>query len=372
MQLLIIKYLKGTINELEEKELYRWLKNDKKNIAFFKREILIYGLQRSSENVFDPKRAFDDFKRKVKKDGKRMKANHFETFYKYAAAVIVLVSSVFVTYRLSKNADVGINDNFKVVEQHTVKTDKIILTLSDGTTKILGKKKGELSYLAEESTKKTVEYNEVRVPRGQMFRLILSDGTKVWLNSETKLKYPKKFLQGSRTRTVVLEGEAYFEVTHNKERPFIVKASTINVKVLGTKFNVSSYPNDENINTTLVEGSVNVIDSISSNNSILIKPNFQASFNRNSTFLSSKEVNTDNYIAWVQKKIVFEDLSFKDLLAKIERAYNIEIENRNSKLNNQLFTGQFDVEGIDVIFKALSTSGGFEYEITKNKVTIKK
>ncbi|VAW16345.1 Putative anti-sigma factor [hydrothermal vent metagenome] len=371
MKSLITKYLERTINDLEEKELYKWLTKDKKYIKSFKKEVFIYNEQGASDAIFDSKEAFSVFKARVQKEEtKPIKINYFERYYKYAAAILILISSVFMMYHISKDTSVDVRNKVQVVEQGTKETDKIVLTLSDGTTKGLSSEE-ELSYLAVETTETTLEYNEINVPRGQIFRLVLSDGSLVWLNSETKLKYPKKFLKGEATRTVVLEGEAFFEIAHNKEQPFIVNASAINIKVLGTKFNVSSYPNDEHINTTLVEGSVNVVDSISPDNSILIEPSFQASFDRSSTSLSSKKVNTDNYLAWMQKKIVFEDLPFKELLVKIERAYNIVIENKNIGLNNQRFTGQFDIEEVDVVFKALSTSVYFEYETTSNKVTIK-
>ncbi len=370
MQLLIVKYLKGAISGLEEKQLYEWLLKDKKNIALFKREIFVYGLQHITDGIFDSKKAFNDFKGAIS-ESKVEPTNHhqFKKHYKYAAVVIALISSVFIGQIVFKDVDDATNNNIKSVERNITQDDRVVLTLEDGTTKIFGDEKKELSYLTTKITT-ALEYNEIKVPKGQIFKITLSDSTVVWLNADTRLRFPKKFSKNLDTRTVMLKGEAFFDVAHNKEQPFIVNASTVSVKVLGTKFNVSSYPNDESIKTTLVQGSVSVTDSISPNKGISIKPSFQVSFDRNSALLSSKRVNTGNYTAWMQKKIVFEDMPFKDLLAKIERAYNIEIENQNNSLNNQLFTGQFDVEDVNVIFRALSTSVYFKYEIT-DKITIK-
>jgi len=241
------------------------------------------------------------------------------------------------------------------------------LKLADGTIKVIGKDKKELSYIQETSKKEELAYNELIVPRGEVFKIILSDSTIVWLNADSKLRYPKFFLKNLDTRK-----EAYFDVAHNTEQPFIVETNSIDVKVLGTQFNVSSYPNHEVISTTLVKGSVSINEKNKQENSILITPDQQASFNKNSNELSSKFVNTENYTAWIQKRIVFDKMPFAHILEKIERTYNVNIQNNNEELNKELFTGEFDVENIETIFKALSTSINFEYDITKNQIIIKK
>ena len=170
---------------------------------------------------------------------------------------------------------------------------------------------------------------------------------------------------------VQLEGEAFFDVAHNKNKPFMVITKGVHVEVLGTKFNVSSYANEKFINTTLVEGSVNAIDANNANNSIVIKPGFQASFQKEIMDMTSKKVNTLDYTSWMEKVITFNDTPFENLIATIERTYNVQIINENEQIKNERFTGEFDIENIETIFKALSSNFYFEYEINNNKITIK-
>lgn len=371
MKLIINKYLKGDINEIEEKELYNWLFKDDSNIQIFKEEITYYMLNDSKNEIVDVQEAFEEFKANVKKrENRQIHIFSYKKYYKYAAAVTILISSIYFINNSLESKKGNTNQVSKNIKPSGKVNDEIILTLSDGSTQILDQADEEISYL-DSSSEELVAYNEIKIPKGQVFRLVLSDSTVVWLNADTKLKYPKRFVNALKTRTVILEGEAFFDVAHNKNKPFIVNTNGIDINVLGTKFNVSSYANDQFINTTLVEGSVNVIDTNDTNNSIIIEPSFQASFQKEDMLLTSKRVNTLDYTSWMQKRIIFNDTPFESLIAKIERTYNVEILNENEQIKNEHFTGQFDIENIETIFKALSTNFYFEYEINKNVITIK-
>ena len=371
MKLIINKYLKGDTNELEEKELYDWLFKDDGNIQIFKEEITYYMLNDSRNEIVDVQEAFEEFKESIKKrENKQLHIFSYKKYYKYAAAVAILISSIYFINDSLESKNGGTNQVSKNIKSSSNINDEIILTLNDGSTQLLDQADEELSYL-DSSSEELIAYNEIKVPKGQVFRLVLSDSTVVWLNADTKLKYPKKFVNALKTRTVILEGEAFFDVAHNKNKPFIVNTNGIDVKVLGTKFNVSSYTNDKFINTTLVEGSVNVIDTNDTNNSIIIAPSFQASFQKENMLLTSKEVNTLDYTSWMQKRIIFNDTPFESLISKIERTYNVEILNENEQIKKERFTGQFDIENIETIFKALSSNFYFEYEINNDKITIK-
>jgi len=360
---LIRKYLKGETSKLEEQKLYDWVTKDTRHLAQFKDEIrLFFPLNKNSK--MDTDLAFENFKKKIEKK----KLFEFRALLKYAAAALLVISG---TYFINK---------FKIPENHTNITEidtsipensRIELTLEDGTTKIIGEEKKELSFVKSKESEEKEVYNQLRVPKGELFKIILSDGSVVWLNSETKLRFPKTFLPKSTSRTVFLEGEAYFEVAHDEERPFVVSTQALNVKVLGTKFNVSSYSNDDFINTTLVEGSVKVIDS-THNNSIQLDASYQASFQKKEGKLTSKKVDPSNYIDWISHRITFNDITFNALRVKIERKYNVEITNENEALKEVRFNGQFDVESIEAILKALSTSYYFTYEIKDNQILIKK
>ena len=380
MKLIITKYLKGKTNKLEEKELYNWLSNDDSNVRIFKKKIAFYMLAHSTNETVNIQEVFEEFKEKIsgEKSG-QIPFLPYKKYYKYAAVVTILIASIISVYIINNNIllkSKQTNQVSKSIKFNNIFNKEIILTLEDGSTKILEQKQEELSYfnssyLKPSSSKEVLAYNEIKVPKGQVFRLVLSDSTVVWLNADTKLRYPKKFINSLKTRSVELEGEAFFDVAHNKDKPFIVNTDGVYVKVLGTKFNISSYNGEDYINTTVVEGAVNVVDINDNNNYIIVKPNFQASFQNNNTSLTSKEVNTLDYTAWIEKRIIFNDTPFEKLVTKIERTYNVEIINENKILKKEHFTGQFDIESIKTIFKALSTSFKFDYEIKNNKITIK-
>ena len=371
MKLIINKYLKGNTNELEEKQLYDWLLKDDHNIQIFKKEISYYMLHSSGSEIVDVQEAFEEFKASVKKrEHQPVHVFSYKKYYRYAAAIVILISGIYFVTNFKNLYSNSTNQFSATIKSENNTNDEIVLTLDDGSTRVLGQEKEELSYL-DSSSEELLAYNVIEVPKGQVFKLVLSDSTVVWLNADTKLKYPKKFINSLTTRTVELEGEAFFDVAHKKNQPFIVNTNGVDVKVLGTKFNVSSYANDKFINTTLVEGSVNAIDTNNASNSIIITPGFQASFQKDNMRLTSKKVNTLDYTSWMQKIIVFNDTTFENLIAKIERTYNVEILNENEQIKNERFTGEFDIENIETIFKALSTTYYFEYEINNNKITIK-
>lgn len=360
---LIQKYLRSQTTEEEEKKLYNWINENSKNLDTFKEELELYFYLNDSKKI-DVAQAFNKFKNKVETG----RVLNIKTFLKYAATIALIISGIYFvgnfdgnTSKSSSNADRSFS---------TINGDNIELTLEDGTKKIINRNKKELSYLKLDESIDKIAFNQLNVPKGEVFKIILSDGTKVWLNSETKLRFPKKFIDNSKTRTVYLDGEAYFEVAHNDKQPFIVNANRIDVKVLGTKFNISSYNSDAIINTTLVEGSVKIIDSLL-NAALILEPNYQASYSKEEAELTSRKVDVSNYIDWVNNRIVFNDIPFNELLVKIERKYNVEITNENEALRKMKFNGQFDIENVETILKTLSTSYHFNYEITDNKILIK-
>lgn len=368
MKLLVRKYLESKTSVSEEEMLYVWLQKDKKNINIFKDEMSLFMFIQSKEDSMDPQIAFEEFKFTIeKKSNKPVKFLNYKSYYKYVAILIVIISSTYFIKTSFTPDQESVNTSSININKEV--SNQIILVRGDGTEEELKNEQEELSYINEASTEESLVYNEIKIPKGQIFKLVLSDSTVVWLNASTKLKYPKKFINSQTTRTVELEGEAYFEVAHNPNKPFIVNTNGVNVKVLGTKFNVSSYPNETNISTTLVEGSVKV--RYSNENETIIKPNDQASFNKNTQFLSTKKVNTANFTSWIHKTIIFNDMRFEKLALIIERAYNVEVLFENEVLKNEYFTGQFDVETIDTIFQVLSTSINFDYEINGTKITIK-
>ena len=180
-------------------------------------------------------------------------------------------------------------------------------------------------------------YHTLEVPRGGEYFIELSDGTKIWINSDSKLKYPVEFM-GQR-RNIELIGAAYFEVAHNSDKPFIVTSGTKRVEVLGTSFNISSYEPDDFIMTTLVEGQVKVENSLNEQNSIHLKPNQQSILDKKTGLIESKEVKVDEYVAWQTGWFRFNDNPISQIMVALARWYDLEVQFENENISNKHLRG---------------------------------
>ncbi len=215
---------------------------------------------------------------------------------------------------------------------------------------------------------KTITYNEITASFGTRSLVTLADGSTVWLNAGSKLKYPYQF--EGRERIVYLEGEALFNVESNKKNPFIVKTNNLSVKATGTRFDVLAYSNDPKHSVILVEGKVGVSHwdeqkGISTYLTHLV-PNQVFSFDTltRESELSSEEIY--KYIAWADGKLVFRDDPMSEVVKKISHFYNVDIELKGEQLKDYIFRATFDEESIDEILKLLKISSPIEYyEVTR-------
>jgi len=370
MLALIQKYLNANSSEKEEIELLNWVEKDETNKKIFIEQVKLWNYTYEETDQFKPNKAFEILKSKINKlPEKEQNPFQLNKYFKYAAILILgLLSFLWVS-----NSGKSSKSNSEGIVEETSKSefsDKIILIKEDGSENIVPDKEEELSYVKENKPGEKLVYNSLIVPRGKIFKIILSDGTKVWLNADTKISFPEKFLATEDTRTVVLDGEAFFEVAHIKDQPFIVKSNDLEIEVLGTRFNVASYASSDQISTTLVEGSVKINNSKDSDAGLILKPSYQASFNKNTEKLEAFKVNTTDFTAWMDNKVVFRNEAFKDLILKFERAYNVSIINQIPELENERFTGEFDKEGIEDIIKTFSSRLDFRYKIENKTITI--
>jgi ferric-dicitrate binding protein FerR (iron transport regulator) len=226
-------------------------------------------------------------------------------------------------------------------------------------------------YFTEENSKD--EFCMISVPKGNKSEIILPDGSKIWLNNNSKLIYPKKFNKSERR--VDLIGEAYFEIKKNVKVPFIVKTSDVSIKVLGTKFNVSAYPNDKYIETTLISGKVTVQSNEAPEIVTTLNPGESMTFDKISNHTAISRIDTKFYTYWMKGEFVFKDEKFETLAKRIERIYNVEIIFEDQTLKEKTYTGDFRVDdniySILEIFKR-STSVPIEYITDRNKITIRR
>ena len=220
-----------------------------------------------------------------------------------------------------------------------------------------------------------IQMNEIVVPYGKKSELILADGTKVWLNAGTHFAFPTSFIDDSRE--VFLEGEAYFEVVENMDKPFIVNVNKLNIRVLGTSFNVSAYPNDDRIETILLTGSVVVGKSRllgQKRDDVIIKPYQKASFNKqDNEVVVSNEPNADSYITWTEGMFQFSKESLQSVLTKLERFYNVSMSFPENFQSSELISGKLDLkESIADVMMVLGDVAKIEYRINENIIYVDK
>ncbi|MEI6865658.1 FecR domain-containing protein [Flavicella sp.] len=388
---LVLSYISKEINAEEFQELQKWVNKNKKNEQLFSDYLYVY--KRSKRLKFiekiDLNRAWNHMVSKLRRplelkiayQKKQVKVRRLKnTFnvFKYAAIAILFIGIGY----LYQNGD--FQKKSKIIKP----TNNITLQLDDGRVKIIdesgdskvldangnvvGEQKGVQLIYNKEVGVKILVYNTLTIPYGKRFEVKLSDGTKVHLNAGSSLKYPISFIKG-KNRKVFLKGEAYFDVAKDAKHPFIVNADDMDVRVLGTRFNISSYPEDDNINTVLVEGSVSIYkkgELYTPETSTILKPGFMAAWQKNDRKIAIEKADIELATAWVDGKIIFRHTPFDDIIKKLERHYNVKIINNNKVLGKQRFRASFDIEVIEQVLESFNANFEIEYTIHNNQIII--
>jgi ferric-dicitrate binding protein FerR (iron transport regulator) len=259
----------------------------------------------------------------------------------------------------------------------TLEDGQVIELVSDGRMTVQQKgavvnnESGKIKYEATKENISLLKYNTLYVPRGGEYQITLPDGTHVWVNSETQLKYPVKFI--GKTRTVELSGEAYFEVAHNAEKPFIVQTKSHNIEVLGTTFNIRAYDNDIVQHTTLIEGSIQAsyFNTKGIKNSKVLAPEQQIQFNQKDKLTKLTTVDPYIYSAWKQGRFVFRDQSIESILKGMSRWYNIEIEFENKAVAGKTFS--IDIKrdaSFEKVIKILELTRAVKINTVGNRIIV--
>jgi len=300
-------------------------------------------------------------------------------YYQMAAAILLFsMLSVLVTYKVRK-APVNL-----VAQNHDLAPggNKAILTLANGAKINVGaiqngaltaqpgtqiiKQNGQLAYEVSANGNSTkISYNTLTTPKGGQYHLILADGTNVWLNAASSLKYPTAFT-GSE-RVVELTGEAYFEVVHNSKQPFKVKTANQTIQDIGTQFNVNAYDDEEASATTLVEGSVKIYDA---KRAMLIKPGQQYLLKSNSIAEVKSDVDIDEIVAWKNGMFQFDNADIKTIMRQISRWYNVDVEYQG-QIPSSTYHGRISRNSnASAILKILQLSG-INFTIEGRKIIVK-
>lgn len=377
---IILKKINNTISEQEEIFLKEWLEENTEHQQYFEKakEYFENG-SAFDDNIADSKLAWE----KINAVGS--KGNHRKSIFKIGASIAAAISLIIALVYLFDSNQKDATPPMAKVEQIKPGEPKATLILDDGSTYDLSQggnvnlNSGGAAINSEGTSIKYTEnskeqaqliYNTLVIPKGGEYFLELSDGTKIWINSETTLKYPVQFV--GNERNVELTGEAYFEVAHNKNKPFHVLSGDQSIEVLGTEFNVSSYKDDEHILTTLVQGKVNVYRTISSKENQILLPNQQSSMSRASGEITSKMVDPQNFIAWKSGAFYFQDQTFDSMLKVLSRWYDINVFYENEALRDIKFTGRFKrYDDFETVIKLIERTDEVNFKINGKTVIIK-
>lgn len=303
--------------------------------------------------------------------------------YAAAAAVVVILAS---GYFFRDNFYGSPIDNTSIIVNSTIEigTDKATLTLEDGLEVTLEKGTNyqtanvnsngeEIVYSPTTRSKPEIAYNYLTIPRGGQFHVKLSDGTEVWLNSESRLKYPVAFMDGETRQVELVYGEAYFDVspsTENKGAKFKVLNKNQEVEVLGTEFNIKAYKEEDNVYTTLVEGKVTVSNSVSKE---ILLPNQQSKINISTKAMSLNNVDIYSETSWRKGFFSFKGKTLKEIMIVLSRWYDIQVEFENKELEKVKFNGVLSKhDPIEEILTSIKNTDFITaYEITDKIITIK-
>ena len=212
-----------------------------------------------------------------------------------------------------------------------------------------------------------LNYNQIIVPAGERFSVRLSDGTKVWINSESSLRYPAYF--GKTIREVEARGNVYFEVAKDSTRPFVVVSRELRTEVLGTRFEVNTYGDRDEVSATLVEGCVRV--NVGSR-FVVMKPNQQFVFNTKNGKIDVTEVDSSRKVMWKDGILVIDNESFRDVVWKLERWYGVSIVNETGLVFTQSFSGEFDREDIQAAIETMCVNLNITYTMDKDRIILKR
>lgn len=322
---LIIDFLAEDITPADELRLRDWLNLALANELYFQEleRLWLVGQLEKRNRDFDAELAWVHFSKEINKETDRHKFKSlWFPFYRVSRYAAVFVIAFFLTY-------IGLRFGQKPLANNT----PLLVT----------------------------------TPKGATTQVVLQDGTKVYLNADSKIELAKDF--GLNERRVQLRGEAYFEVAKDKNKLFIVESDDVNVKVLGTKFNIQNYATGNRLTLNLLEGSV--VMGGKGVQEVIVKPNEQATLIKGEAAIKLQKKDAEETINWTRGRLIFHALPFKEIVYILERHFNIEITVEDPKLENRVFFGEFvNGETIEQILRVMTADKTYGYTIKGNKVTI--
>ena len=376
---IIQKSLKGKLSESEERQLSGWRKVSDENERAFQRMISedFYTIGMEKLEMYDSRVAYGRFLQK--KYQQRRKRRFLINMARVAAVALPFVIALVLYVGLNREEEQMVRPS--LASNILPGTSKAVLTLANGQMIPLGKEATDSTIITDGTQisasgsgvtyasgveSESVVYNKLEIPRGGEFCLTLSDGTRVWLNSETSIQYPVAF--GAKERRVFVQGEAYFEVAKDAKKPFTVQFMSSSVTVVGTSFNIRAYPEEKRSQTTLAEGSVRIY---SPGSSMLLKPGEQAEVSALSGEMVKQEVEVKNFTSWKDGRFVFEQQSLEDIMRTLERWYDIRVIFKDEGAKRISLSGNMKRYGdFSQVMKMLQMTGDVRFELHGNDVYI--
>lgn len=374
LQFLMIRYLDGEASETEILALQEWLGESGQHQAEFeqlRQDWLCAGyVQRYATD-----KAWQKIERRLLRRLTEKRRRLWMRAVGYAAVIAVLfgVGYYSVGYyrqhehleKIAGNIEPGSHKAVLILgsNEEVVLSNEEDKTLQ-GKTSVVKKEGNTLIYdKSGDILREQVVYNRLITPRGGEYSVVLSDGTKVWLNAESELKYPVHF--AGKEREVYLKGEAYFSVTKQNEQPFVVYVGDSRITVLGTEFNVRSYQ-DEEIAATLVKGAVRIHDV---GRECDLTPGMQAVIEKDE--IRVREVDTDLYTAWKDGYFIYREKTLEDIMKELSRWYDFTYDCRSEELRRMTLTAKLrKFDRVEDIFDILKRTGRLDFAIQGKNVTV--
>ena len=380
---LVSKYMMGELTEEGQKCLDDWLALSEENHRWFDTVTGKKMVQRKRQELksVNIEKGWEGLSRKrVREDRREIR----KRVLKYACVLVLLLFPTLYFFIRENGPDKII----PVVNTEIVPGEpKAILYMANGTMIDLGVRRQDtlkeedgtviglhgksITYnCSVDSTEGKSLFNELVIPRGGEYVLTLADGTLVCLNAGSKLRFPVQF--SGNMRRVELEGEGYFQVVRDEKKPFVVEASGVNITVLGTEFNVSNYPENLNVQTTLVEGSVKVF-SERDGDVYILQPGEQAVFDKSSGELHVAAVDVSYATAWKEGRLRFRDRPLKEIMDFISRWYDVDVEYRDEEVKHYLFGCNFNRHATVLpLLELFQSTGTVHFEIVDKKIIVSK
>lgn len=380
---LIIKKMNREISTEEENSLQEWLSQSEDNKSVYTRicsEENLKSMIKSYNNI-DSELAWQKIIKQTQAKRKPFRKIMI-TAMRYAA--VILIPTMIGAYLIFQyEAPEDSNISFEALEDQITNLKESSLVMSDGNVVNLSpestdsiheqdgtqitKDEKELYYQnTHAKNDQEVKFNTLITPKSKVFNVVLADGTKVWLNASSAIKYPTQFVGDERK--VYLTGEAFFDVTSDASKPFIVSTKEMDVEVLGTSFNVMAYQDEELVEATLVEGEIKVK---TAHHRMVIIPGKQVRFNKKSNSFKELEVDTDLYVSWKDGKYIFEYKNLETVLTKLSRWYGVQVFYLDETMRNIHFTGTlYKYNDIKQTLHIIELSTNVKFELVENAVLV--